>query len=476
VSHWWFPAGIAGVAVAAIVVLLPGNEQVLGWSQTRGPWTAERPDEARRTAGFAAPKLTESSGVTVSRRLPGVLWTHNDGGNEPVLFATDTAGRALGSAALAGVRKNVDWEAIGLGPCGEAEDCIYLADTGDNQSERPSVTLYRVREPAAARGSRTLAPVDSLRLRYADGARDVEAMLVAPGGDVLLVAKTFRGDVPWYRVPSAEWSGGRAAAGRPVTLPRAGTVPIDPTSAFGRWVTDAAMAPDGVHAALRTYRDLYLFRLERGALVPATRPARCDIGGLESQGEGVAWLDRRTLVLTSERAFGSPGAIHVVRCPSFRVDDPRPRPPPPSIPPNPTNAFDDADSARSATRRAGRRDRRGADGGPAGRPRRTPGRGRRERRERRDARGAGRRHGRHARAPRVPRGRRARGAGAGHARRRAGREVHRRAVPPARAGAAAARALMRSPLPAVARLDIFSRSSAKRTAMHSPGKCSRKPR
>lgn len=320
-SLWWLPAGLAGVVVAAIVVLLPGNERVLGWSQTRQPWRKERPDEARRTAGFAAPKLTESSGVTVSRRLPGVLWTHNDGGNEPVLFATDTAGRALGQATLAGVHRNVDWEAVGVGACGEAEECLYLADTGDNQSERPFVTLYRVREPSSARGSRTLAPVDSLRLRYAQGAHDLEAMLVAPGGDVLLIAKRFRGEVPYYRVPSEAWRGGRADAGRPLTVTRAGTVPIDPTSAFGRWVTDAAMAPDGVHAAVRTYRDLYLFRLERGALVPAQRPALCDIGGLESQGEGVAWLDRRTLVLTSERAFGSPGAIHVVRCPSFRVDD-----------------------------------------------------------------------------------------------------------------------------------------------------------
>ena len=35
------------------------------------------------------PSIDESSGLAASRRNPGLLWTHNDSGNPPYLFATN---------------------------------------------------------------------------------------------------------------------------------------------------------------------------------------------------------------------------------------------------------------------------------------------------------------------------------------------------------------------------------------------------
>lgn len=58
----------------------------------QGPWSFRNALEARRTGTFADRRLDESSGVAVSRRNPGVLWTHNDG-PRPVLYATDTLDR-----------------------------------------------------------------------------------------------------------------------------------------------------------------------------------------------------------------------------------------------------------------------------------------------------------------------------------------------------------------------------------------------
>jgi len=40
-------------------------------------------------ATFQSPRLIESSGVAVSHTYPGVLWTHNDSGDGPYLYATD---------------------------------------------------------------------------------------------------------------------------------------------------------------------------------------------------------------------------------------------------------------------------------------------------------------------------------------------------------------------------------------------------
>jgi hypothetical protein len=42
------------------------------------------------------PEIPEASGLAVSRRDPGLLWSHNDSGNAAVLFALDTAGTLRG--------------------------------------------------------------------------------------------------------------------------------------------------------------------------------------------------------------------------------------------------------------------------------------------------------------------------------------------------------------------------------------------
>ena len=111
---------------------------------------------ARRTGTFHDRRLDESSGVIVSRKFPGLLWTMNDSGGEPALFLTDTAGAALGVYPVIGAG-NVDWESLGRGPCGR-EECLYVGDTGDNGERRPSVVIYRLPEPDPAAGGTPSAP------------------------------------------------------------------------------------------------------------------------------------------------------------------------------------------------------------------------------------------------------------------------------------------------------------------------------
>src|SRR5215213_1725953 len=86
--------------------------------------TAEaRPsDEASATCRTVQPSqplpatLHESSGLAVSHRQAGVLWTHNDSGDGAELFAVDVSGRALGTSRITGA-ENEDWEDVAVGPC-----------------------------------------------------------------------------------------------------------------------------------------------------------------------------------------------------------------------------------------------------------------------------------------------------------------------------------------------------------------------
>src|SRR5881409_2635287 len=93
-------------------------------------------------ATFQSPRLIESSGVAVSHAHPGVLWSHNDSGDGPYLYATDTTGADRGRVLVSGA-ENEDWEAMALGPCPmRPGTCVYLADTGDNLERRTVVTVY----------------------------------------------------------------------------------------------------------------------------------------------------------------------------------------------------------------------------------------------------------------------------------------------------------------------------------------------
>lgn len=273
-----------------------------------------------RTGAFKNPRLTESSGVAVSRTHPGVLWTHNDSGDGPYLYATDLRGRDRGFLLVPGAEA-FDWEDMALGPCplrsSRAAACLYLADTGDNLEVRPSVTVYAVPEPEPPTGAgdtlgTTAAPA-VLRLRYPDGSHDVEAIYVSPRDSALyLVSKGRSGGIRLYRVDRTKWAGRGVATAALVQ-----TIDIRPHAEAGRWVTGAAVRADGRLVAIRTYSEIYLFSSDGGGRLAPAREA-CDIAGLEpgGGGEAIDFLNASTLVLTSEAGRRQAGTIHTVVCAS----------------------------------------------------------------------------------------------------------------------------------------------------------------
>lgn len=273
---------------------------------------------AVQTGEFASPRLRESSGVAVSRAHPGVLWTHNDSGDGPYLYATDLRGRDRGFLLVPGADA-VDWEDMALGPCPtRAGSCVYLADTGDNLEMRTSVTVYAVPEPEPPTGPgdtlRTTAAPTVLQLRYPDGAHDVEAIYVSPRDSALyLVSKGRTGGIGVYRVSRGEW---RPPAAGIVRATRLQTLGIRPAATAGRWVTGAAIRPDGRVVAIRTYGEIYLFAPGADGRLTAARERPCNIRDLDEPGGGEAidFLDDGALVLTSEALRRRRGTIHCVVC------------------------------------------------------------------------------------------------------------------------------------------------------------------
>jgi hypothetical protein len=251
--------------------------------------------------------LPEASGIAASARSPGVLWSHNDSG-EPVLVAFSPDGATLGRTWIAGAAVE-DWEDVNVGPCPDGS-CVYIADIGDNNARRGSLTIYRVPEPdsTAARSHRA----ESMRLTYPDGPKDAEALLVIPNGSIYIVTKGERSAVTLYRAGS--FNNGTTVRLAPIATIVEGNqrtgVPRQDR------ITGASASRDGRWIVLRTLSALMFYRtsdLESGNPREMFHYSLGSVSG--RQGEGVAFGDGGTIWLSSEGGgAGRPGMITRLSC------------------------------------------------------------------------------------------------------------------------------------------------------------------
>lgn len=264
-------------------------------------------------------ELRESSGVAVSRRHPGLFWSHNDSGDRPRLYAIDATGTLRTSVRVDGAKAD-DWEDIALGPCPLAppatpSSCLFVADTGDNELARSVLTVYVVAEPTAVTPGSMRAPAEAVRFRYPARGDDCEALAVMPNGDIVLVTKGRSGSIAFFRLLASDVR--RALGTAEVLTARAeGDAGIEPGARVGRLATGAALSPDGRTLAVRTYNAVYFFAAGPGRAAWARLGPPCLLPLDESVGEAVAYLDAETLLLTSEAAGRRPGALHTARCPA----------------------------------------------------------------------------------------------------------------------------------------------------------------
>lgn len=256
-----------------------------------GPSTvcAGRYDRPRVVGNAGDMALTEASGVVASRVHPDVLWLHNDSGGQARLFALGTDASAVGRLTLPGVMVT-DVEDIAAAPCpGGAGQCLWIADTGDNDRTRQQVTVFVVPEPAMPAQDNIAARVWSFHFRYPIAAVDSEALLVDSSGETLYLfekvdaarAQVFRFEGPWQDGATAD-------------LERLGTIESPGLSAvrLGRMITAADLHPTGTRVLLRVYTGIFEYRLAAGdppyRLGGATRIS-VPISLAERQGEALGY-------------------------------------------------------------------------------------------------------------------------------------------------------------------------------------------
>ncbi|MBT8203056.1 MAG: hypothetical protein HKN74_02575 [Acidimicrobiia bacterium] len=236
--------------------------------------------------------LTEISGLAASRAYPGVLWAHNDSGDDAAIHALAGDGTALGRTLLPDLTAR-DWEDIAIGPGPEAgRDYLYLADIGDNRGDRATVQIHRLPEPSP--GTNRVGGGETLTLTYSSGPAEAETLLVDPdSGDLVILGKALSGVTPVFFVPgTTDWS-------TPQQADNLGDIELGTFA-----VATGGDATDGV-VVVRTYDEIFRWTRPPGRDLAATLfGPGCRAGTVrDSQGEAIAIGPDGQIFTTSEGAF-----------------------------------------------------------------------------------------------------------------------------------------------------------------------------
>lgn len=244
---------------------------------------------------IADPRITESSGLVDT---DDAMFTVNDSGHDALLFRMDPGtGRTTRTIRFAD--RVVDVEALAPG---RRPGVVWVGDIGDNRRERSHIDVYRVDVGSGA--------VEHRELRYPEGPRDAEALLVTRDARVLVVTKGLSGEV--YSAAPGDDTMRRIARVGPV-------------------VTDGALLPDQRHVLLRDYANLHLYTFPAFDHVASMRLPR------QPQGEGLSVSPSGRVRISSE---GTNQPVRDVRLSAQMRAALAPPSPTPTTTPSPTSTLD----------------------------------------------------------------------------------------------------------------------------------------
>jgi hypothetical protein len=242
-------------------------------------------------------RLEEPSGLVASDRYPGYFWAHNDSGHPAEIFLLDSAAHTRASFRISGA-KNRDWEDITRVTIDSAT-FLFIGDIGDNNQRHGVKIIYCVPEPDNLDSASDLNPTQTLWIRLAGRARDMEALMADPVTKNLYLISKREHEVKVYEVT--------------YPYPR-DTIEVEailelPVSS----ITAADISSDGSEILLKNYQEIFYWKRLPGQTIPdalkappVTLPYEP-----EPQGESIAWaLDGSGYFTLSENGKGERGRLY----------------------------------------------------------------------------------------------------------------------------------------------------------------------
>jgi hypothetical protein len=249
--------------------------------------------------------LLEISGVAASRINPGILYIHNDSGNPDQVYLTNGTGANIGTLNMP--VSNRDWEDIAVGPGPvPGKYYVYLGDIGDNNSKYPTVHVYRFLEPDLTGmnlpATINITNVDDIELKYPDGPRNAETLMVDPATkDVYIASKQSNlSQIYVARYPQS------------TTLVTTLTPVVQ---LYFNKTTGGDISPDGTEILLRSNEMIWYWKLPAGTSISdglMMQPKVAPYADNEPQGEGVGFAADGSGYYTDTEIKGYPGKLATI--------------------------------------------------------------------------------------------------------------------------------------------------------------------
>lgn len=300
---------IPGLLIALIVIAVIAT--------IRDAEAADDSASSSLVSAISDPRITEASGMAISRTDDDLAYLINDSDQAQAVYAVEiSSGDVVGTTTVTGGTW-VDSEALTIDPDGR----LWVADTGDNRHERTDAALYAFDEPG--RGDHS-ASAERFPLNYDGSTYDVESVVADPrDGRKYLVTKGVLGG-KIFRLPADP------SSDRPNDLELLSGAAQGPT-------TDATFSADGKRAYLLSLTgrvDEFTVRQDEWAFERSF-----DLPALEQPETIAAAHDGSALFVGSE---GENSPLLKLQVP--RADTPEPKPAPTDEPESEPEAADAAEA------------------------------------------------------------------------------------------------------------------------------------
>ncbi len=250
-------------------------------------------------------EMDEISGIAASGVFKDIYYIHNDSGDTSRFFAITPDGTLKTTIYYKGdptvKQAVVDCEDIAVGPGPvNGKSYVYMGDIGDNDAVRKYITIYRMEEqPSWAKDSLTHTTAVPLHLKYPDGPKDAETLMIDPVEKLIYIVSKRKDTVKIYTTPLSY------KANDTLLLTKRGKLFFEGIKPF-KWVTAGDISKDGQQILLKNYQKVYYWQRANNEPIWQTmqRKPRELPYQVEKQGEAIGFTPNgKGYYTTSEGVF-----------------------------------------------------------------------------------------------------------------------------------------------------------------------------
>ena len=199
--------------------------------------------------------MNETSGIAASSINQGDYYVHNDSGDISRFFAISPDGKLISTLYYKGDAIDCEDIAVGPGP-GIKKSYVYVGDIGDNAGVRKYITIYRIPEETTwTKGGNINVTATPVNLKYPDGPRDAETLMVDPVQKLFYIISKRSDTVSVYTAPLTYKPNDTLVMTYRTKLFFKGYKPF-------KWITAGDISKDGKQILVKSYEKVYYWNRE----------------------------------------------------------------------------------------------------------------------------------------------------------------------------------------------------------------------